>query len=620
MKQPPRPNAYRDHWSGGLSAADVGRQVRLAGWVNTRRDHGGVVFVDLRDRSGLVQLVFHPDTAPAAHAAAHDLRPEHVVTVTGLVVRRTPENVNPALATGEIELAVTELDQLARSLTPPFPLDEDGPVDETLRLRHRYLDLRRDTMRTALELRHALIATMRAHLDARDFLEIETPILGRSTPEGARDFLVPARMAPGAFYALPQSPQLFKQLLMIAGYERYFQIARCFRDEDLRADRQLEFTQLDVELSFVTEDDVIDLIEGLMTDVFAVAGFPVTPAPWPRLRYDDAMLRFGSDRPDTRFGLEISDVTDLLRGSQFKVFERVIESGGVVRALNAGPRDLSRAEQDALNPIVARHGATAVAPIYVGRPKTLAEQLDPNFPRGDIGGWPRSNLEKFFTPEQVAAVNARLDAHDGDLLLFVADREPVAAAALGALRLELAARFDLIPAGRHDVLWVVDFPMFGFNETDGRWDALHHPFTAPAPGHGQTELSFDDPGHLRSRGYDIVVDGAELGGGSIRSHTPEIQSQVFAAIGMDAAEAEARFGFLLEALRYGAPPHGGIALGVDRIVAMLSGHDSIRDVIAFPKTASGSDPLTGAPAPVDDRQLRELGVRLAPTAPPRPAA
>jgi len=618
VKQSPRPNGYRDHWAGDLSAADVGRQVRLAGWVNTRRDHGGVVFVDLRDRSGLVQLVFHPDTAPAAHAAAHELRSEHVASATGEVVLRTPENVNPALPTGEIEVAVRSLDPLATAQTPPFPLDEDGPIDETLRLRHRYLDLRRPSMRGSLELRHALIAAMRAHLDARDFLEIETPILTRSTPEGARDFLVPARMTPGSFYALPQSPQLFKQLLMIAGYERYFQVARCFRDEDLRADRQPEFTQLDVELSFVAEDDVLDLIEGLMTDVFAVAGFPVPPTPWPRLGYDEAILRFGSDKPDTRFGLEIKDVTDLVRGSQFKVFERVIDSGGVVRALNAGPRELSRAEQDALNPIVARHGAKAVAPIYVGRPKTIDEQL--NGPKGPIGGWPRSNLEKFFSPDQVAAVNRALDANDGDLLLFVADREPVAAASLGALRLELAGRFDLIPSGRHDVLWIVDFPMFAYNETDGRWDALHHPFTAPAPAHGETEISFEDPGRLRSRAYDLVVDGSELGGGSIRIHTPELQNQVLAAIGMDRVEAEARFGFLLEALRYGAPPHGGIALGVDRIVAMLSGHDSIRDVIAFPKTASGSDPLTGAPAAVDEKQLRELGVRVAPAAPPRPAA
>jgi aspartyl-tRNA synthetase len=602
VKQPPRPNAYRDEWSGELSAADVGRQVRLAGWVNTRRDHGGVIFVDLRDRSGLIQLVFHPDTAPAAHAAAHVLRSEYVVSVAGEVILRTPENVNPALPTGEIEIAVRSLDPLAGAQTPPFPLDDDGAIDETLRLRHRYLDLRRDSMRRGLEIRHALIATMRSHLDALDFLEIETPILTRSTPEGARDFLVPARMTPGSFYALPQSPQLFKQLLMIAGYERYFQIARCFRDEDLRADRQLEFTQLDIELSFVSEDDIIDLIEGLLTEVFAVGEFAVPPAPWPRLRYDDAMLRFGSDKPDTRFGLEIADLTDLVRGSQFKVFERVIDSGGVVRALNAGPRELSRAEQDALNPIVARHGAKAVAPIYVA-----------------ADGW-RSNLEKFFSPDQVAAVNRALDARPDDLLLFVADREPVAAASLGALRLELAARFDLIPPGRHDVLWIVDFPMFGYNDADGRWDALHHPFTAPAPAHGETEISFDDPGRLRSRGYDLVVDGVELGGGSIRTHTPEIQSQVFAAIGMDEDEAEARFGFLLEALRYGAPPHGGIAFGVDRIAAIVAGHDSIREVIAFPKTASGWDPLTGAPAPVDERQLRELGIRLAPTAPPRPAA
>jgi aspartyl-tRNA synthetase len=456
-------------------------------------------------------------------------------------------------------------------------------------------------MRRGLEIRHALIAAMRSHLDALDFLEIETPILTRSTPEGARDFLVPARMTPGSFYALPQSPQLFKQLLMIAGYERYFQIARCFRDEDLRADRQLEFTQLDIELSFVSEDDILELIEGLMTEVFAVGEFAVAPAPWPRLGYDEAMLRFGSDKPDTRFGLEITDVTDLVRGSRFKVFERVIDSGGVVRALNAGPRELSRAEQDALNPIVARHGAKAVAPIYVSS-----------------DGW-RSNLEKFFAPEQVAAVNLALDAKPDDLLLFVADHESVAAASLGALRLELAARFDLIPAGRHDVLWIVDFPMFGYNDADGRWDALHHPFTAPAPAHGETEVSFDEPGRLRSRGYDLVVDGVELGGGSIRTHTPEIQSQVFAAIGMDEAEAEARFGFLLEALRYGAPPHGGIAFGVDRIAAIIAGHDSIREVIAFPKTASGSDPLTGAPAPVEEKQLRELGIRLAPAAPPRPA-
>ena len=449
-------------------------------------------------------------------------------------------------------------------------------------------------MRTALELRHAVVATMRAHLDDRDFLEIETPILGRSTPEGARDFLVPARMSPGSFYALPQSPQLFKQLLMIAGYERYFQIARCFRDEDLRADRQLEFTQLDVELSFVAEDDVIDLIEGLMTEVFAVADFPVAPAPWPRLGYDEAMLRFGSDRPDTRFAPRDHRCH---RAPPRQPVQGLRASHRVRRRRPRPQRRPSRA-----------------LPRRAGRPQPDRRPPRRQGRRPDLRLGRRLALE----PGEVLLTRAgrrrqprRSPPRPDDLLLFVADREPVAAAALGALRLELGARFDLIPAGRHDALWVVDFPMFGYNEAEGRWDALHHPFTAPAPAHGETELSFEDPGQLRSRGYDIVVDGAELGGGSIRNHTPEIQSQVFAAIGMDEAEAEARFGFLLEALRYGAPPHGGIALGVDRIAAMLSGHDSIRDVIAFPKTASGSDPLTGAPAPVDEKQLTELGIRLA---------
>jgi aspartyl-tRNA synthetase len=587
----PAANEYRDRWCGDLRAADAGSQVRVAGWVHRRRDHGGLIFIDLRDRSGLLQLVFHPDSAPQAHAAAHDLRSEAVLSVAGEVVLREGATVNPGLATGEIELAVRALAVLATSPTPPFPLDEDVGVDETLRLRHRSLDLRREPMRDAMVLRHRVARTMREVLERHDFLEVETPILTAATPEGARDFLVPSRLQRGSFYALPQSPQIFKQLLMMGGLERYFQIARCFRDEDQRADRQLEFTQLDVEMSFVTEEDVLNLTEEVMSEVFAIGEFALAPPPWPRMPYAEAIERFGSDRPDTRFGLELHDVGELVRGCEFKVFSAVLESGGAVRALNAGARELSRAEQDGLNEFVQRYGARAVAPIVAGD-----------------GGW-RGNLAKFFSAEQIAAVNAELGAGEGDLLLFVADRPAVAAQALGALRLELAERFGLIDHARHDVLWVIEFPMFHYDEEEGRWSAMHHPFTAPAPAEGESELDFSNPGALRSRAYDLVVDGSELGGGSIRTHTPEIQQLVFEAIGLNAEEARARFGFLLDALRYGAPPHGGIALGLDRIVAMMAGRESIRDVIAFPKTASGSDPLSGAPTPVDARVLRELGLR-----------
>ena len=572
---------------------DAGSVVRVAGWVHRRRDHGGLIFIDLRDRSGLLQLVFHPDSAPAAHAAAHELRSEAVLSVSGEIVLRGPETINPLLATGEIELTVRDLDVLATSPTPPFPLDEDVRVDEMLRLRHRPLDLRREPMRDALILRHRVVREIREVLERHDFLEIETPILTGATPEGARDFLVPSRLQRGSFYALPQSPQIFKQLLMVGGLERYFQIARCFRDEDQRADRQPEFTQLDVELSFVVEEDVLGLTEEVMGAVFAVGEFAVAEPPWPRIGFGEAIARFGSDRPDTRFGLELHDVGELVRGSEFKVFNSVLEAGGVVRAINAGARELSRAEQDGLSEFVQRYGAKAVAPVTVGD-----------------GGW-RGNLAKFFSEQQIAAVNAELEASDGDLLLFVADRAAVAAQALGALRLELAERFGLIDPGRHDVLWVVDFPMFEHDEQEQRWTATHHPFTAPAPAAGARELDFSDPGVLRSRAYDLVVDGAELGGGSIRTHTPEVQRQVFETIGLSPAEAEERFGFLLDALRYGAPPHGGIALGIDRIVAMIAGSESIREVIAFPKTASGADPLTGAPSPVDARTLRDLGLRLA---------
>jgi aspartyl-tRNA synthetase len=593
VKNPPAPNQYRTKWAGDLRAADVGQEVRVAGWVHRRRDHGGLVFIDLRDRAGLLQLVFHPDSAPAAHAAAHELRGETVISALGKIVSRDPDTVNATLPTGEIEMAVAELDVLATSPTPPFPIDEDVAVDETLRLRYRALDLRRDVMRDAIVLRHEVVATIRRELAAEDFLEIETPILTRATPEGARDFLVPARTHRGSFYALPQSPQLFKELLMFAGFERYFQIARCFRDEDSRADRQPEFTQLDVELSFIDEEGVLALTERVMSAAFATGGFAVAAPPWPRLGYAEAMARYGIDRPDTRFGLELHDVSGLVRGSEFRVFEGVLAAGGAVRALNAGPRELSRAEQEDLNEVVGRFGAKAVAPIYVGD-----------------GGW-RGSLAKFFTTQAIESVNRELGASEGDLLLFVADRAEVAAQALGALRSELGERFGLIDETRHDVVWITDFPMFEWSETDGRFTAVHHPFTAPAPAAGASELDFSDPAALRSRGYDLVCDGVELGGGSIRINTPEIQREVFKVIGLSEAEADARFGFLLDALRYGAPPLGGIALGIDRIVAMIAGRDSIREVIAFPKTASGADPLTGAPAPVDALALRELGLRSA---------
>jgi aspartyl-tRNA synthetase len=580
--RPPRANDYRDAWCGDLRAERVGDDVRLAGWVHRRRDHGGLIFVDLRDRSGIVQVVVHP--GDEGFEIAERLRPEHVVSVAGGVIARDAENVNPSLATGEVEVQARSIEHLATAETPPFPLDDDAvEVDEVLRLKHRPLDLRREAMRDTIVLRHRVVKAIRDTLDALDFLDVETPILTRSTPEGARDFLVPSRLQPGNWYALPQSPQLFKQLLMIGGLERYYQIARCFRDEDLRGFRQPEFTQLDLEMAFVAEEDVIAVMETVMSAVFDAADFHVPSAPWPRLGYDEAMLRYGTDKPDTRYGLELHDVGPLLAGSEFKVFEGVLSAGGVIRALNAGPREMSRSELDGLNEVVQRHGARAVAPIYAGD-----------------GAW-TGNLAKFFAAEQIAAVNAELRASDGDLLLFVADTPAVAPVALGALRVELAERFGLVPEGSHALAWIVDFPMFEPLE-DGSWGALHHPFTALSG-------DFADPGSMRSRAYDLALDGVEIGGGSIRIHDARTQTEVLKVLGMSEQEADARFGFLLDALRYGAPPHGGIAMGIDRIVAILAGRDSIRDVIAFPKTASGGDPLTGAPAPVDAAQLRELGVR-----------
>jgi aspartyl-tRNA synthetase len=585
VKHGPRPNRYRDAWCGQLTAERAGTQARVAGWVHRRRDHGGLIFIDLRDRAGLLQLVFHPETSPAAHEAAHALRSEDVLTAVGTVVRRDAQNVNPNIATGEIELSVTELEILDDAATPPFPVDEDVAVDESLRLKNRAVDLRRAPMLEALTIRHQAVATMRDVLDEHDFLEIETPFLTRSTPEGARDFLVPARTAPGSFYALPQSPQLFKQLLMIGGMERYYQIVRCFRDEDARADRLPEFTQLDIEMAFVDEDDVIDTSETVMGAVFERAGFDVAPPPWPRMTFAEAVGRFGSDRPDTRFGLELKDLGTAVTGTEFKVFSGALESGGVVRGVNAGAREMSRADLDALTELAKQHGAKGLVWAFV-----------------EPEGW-RSPIAKFLSEQEIAAINSRLEASEGDLLLIVADQARTAGQSLGALRLELGRRFGLIPEGRHDILWVVEFPMFMWHPEEQRWDAEHHPFTAPSG-------DLDDPANLLSRSYDLVLDGNEIGGGSIRIHRRDIQQRVFELIGMSADEAQARFGFLLDALRYGAPPHGGIAMGLDRVAALLAGRENIREVIAFPKATSGGDPLTGAPAPVEPAQLRELGLRL----------
>jgi aspartyl-tRNA synthetase len=588
-----QPNSYRDTWCGQVLGDRVGSGVRLAGWVHRRRDHGGLVFIDLRDRTGIVQLVFNPDEAGEAFELGHKLRAEDVLSATGSVVQRSPETVNADLPTGEVELKVSAAELLADAETPPFQIEGfAGEVGEDARLRHRYLDLRRDQMRDALVLRHRVTAAMREFLDSEGFLDIETPVLTRSTPEGARDFLVPSRQQQGSFYALPQSPQLFKQLLMVAGFERYYQVARCFRDEATRADRQAEFTQLDVEMSFVGVDDVIEVNERLLAHVFERAGGPTIASPMERMAYDEAMDRFGTDRPDLRFGLELVDLGEALRETEFKVFRSVLEGGGAVRGLNAGRREMPRSELDGL----------------ISRAQELgAKGLVWAFREGE--GW-RSPTAKFLSAAELSALNAQLGAEEGDLLLVVADRPKVANAVLSQLRLDLAAEFDLIPEGAEELLWIVDWPLLEEND-EGGWDPLHHPFTAPAG-----DFDPEDPGSARALAYDVVWNGQEMGGGSIRISDPDLQGQVFAALGIDAEEAEARFGFLLEALRYGAPPHGGIAYGVDRIVQRLAGADSIRDVIAFPKTASGADPLTSAPAPVDEAQLREVGLQLRAKRPP----
>ncbi len=584
-----RANNFRDTWCGSMRAEDEGKEIVVSGWVNSRRDHGNLIFIDLRDRSGILQLVFNPESVPEAHALAHDLRDEHVISARGQLHKRSDETINPDLDTGEVELMVEEAELLAAAETPPFEIEKAGEVEEVLRLKYRYLDLRREGMRETIELRHRMTDAMRARLNEKDFIEVETPVLTKSTPEGARDFLVPSRLQPGSWYALPQSPQLFKQLLMVAGFERYYQVARCFRDEDLRADRQPDFTQLDLEMSFVGPDDVIEVIEDVMVHALAEAGISVEP-PFQRISYDDAIARYGSDCPDIRYGLQINDLGQALEGTEFKVFNSVLESGGVVRGINCGSHgELSRAELDGLIEFAKDEGAKGLVWAYCESETS----------------W-RSPIAKFLSEGEIRGMNEALSAADDDLILIVADDGRFVPRVLAALRKHMADKFDQIPAGEHKLCWVVDWPLFEWDDDEDCWHPLHHPFTAPTD--DSLELLETDPGATRAHAYDIVLDGVEIGGGSIRINQADIQRKVFSALAIGEEDAEAKFGFLLEALKYGAPPHGGIALGIDRIVAITAGLDSIRDVIAFPKTASGTDPMTGAPAQAEARHLKELGI------------
>ena len=581
----------RSHSCNDLAVDNVGEVVTLMGWVLRRRDHGGVIFIDLRDRWGITQVIFNPEIHADVHAKAHQLRSEWVIAVQGRVEKRPPDMANPNLKTGAIEVLVDTLRVLNSSLTPPFPLDEEVEVSENLRLKYRYIDLRRPSMAANLIMRHKVSQAVRTYLDQNKFLEIETPVLTRSTPEGARDYLVPSRVNPGKFYALPQSPQLFKQLLMVSGLDRYYQIVRCFRDEDLRADRQPEFTQIDMELSFIEEEDIYEIIEGMMLKIFKDVLDIELSAPFARMNYGEALARYGTDRPDTRFGLELVDLTETVRDCGFNVFQTVVKKGGLVKSINAkGCGDFSRKDLDDLTGYVGQFGAKGLAWVKV-----------------KAGGEWQSPITKFFTDGERQAISKELGAEENDVLFFVADAGTIVHQALSELRLELGRRLGLISKGSYNFVWVVDFPLLEYDHEEKRHVAVHHPFTAPKE--EDIELLEKDPGRVRSKAYDLVLNGIEIGGGSIRIHQKELQNVIFAALGIAKEEADDKFGFLLQALELGAPPHGGIAFGLDRLLMIMAGRETIRDVIAFPKTQKATCPLTEAPASVARKQLTELYLR-----------
>ncbi len=589
----------RTHSCGELTEKNTGDRVVMAGWANKWRDHGGVVFIDLRDRSGIVQIVFSPEVDQAIHRAAHKIRNEFVIQVEGDVRERPEGTVNPSIPTGKIEVVVKKLNVLNECRPLPFMIDDETEASESLRYRHRYLDLRRPVIQQHLVTRHKAVKAFREFLDSRGFLEIETPVLTKSTPEGARDYLVPSRTNPGHFFALPQSPQIFKQILMVSGMERYFQVVKCFRDEDLRADRQPEFTQVDMEMSFVKKEDIMELVEDMIKKVFKDTTGAELSEPFQRLAYNDAMERYGSDKPDLRFGLELKNVGDIMKNSSFRVFLDTLSHGGIVKGINAkGLAGYSRKELDDLTREVQGYGAKGLAWIKV---KNAFE----------------SPIAKFFGEQSLRSLAERLEADEGDLLLFVADKEDIANDCLARLRNEIGSRLDLIKDNVYKFAWITDFPLFEWNDDEKRYEAMHHPFTSPYDEDMDMFLAEDTAANgrsslqdIRAQAYDIVLNGCEIGGGSIRIHKKDIQSRMFQLLNISAEEADAKFGFLLEALEYGAPPHGGIALGLDRLVMILAGARSIRDVIAFPKTQKAVCPLSNAPSEVDARQLKELNIKL----------